>query len=179
MNIRTASLSDTHAIAKLHAESWRFAYRGALSDEYLAGDIIADRTALWTSRLMSPPANQQVVIAHDGNALFGFACAYTNEDMRWGSLLDNLHVHQDAHRRGIGSQLLESVAGYCMKASANAGLYLWVLQNNNGAQKFYSCHGAQNVGTDTWNAPGGTQVPRFRFAWTSSAMHLIRMRGAV
>ena len=39
MHLRTANQSDIQAIASLHAASWRHAYRGALSDAYLAGDI--------------------------------------------------------------------------------------------------------------------------------------------
>jgi len=46
VKIRFARLEDAQAIAELHAESWRYAYRGALSDEYLSGDIIADRLKL-------------------------------------------------------------------------------------------------------------------------------------
>ena len=43
MTIRLALSAECQAIADLHAASWRFAYRGALSEEYLASDIMADR----------------------------------------------------------------------------------------------------------------------------------------
>lgn len=172
MKLRTALLSDIQAIATLHAASWRFAYRGALSDEYLAGDIIADRTALWEARLKTPSPNQYVVIAYDAETILGFACAYADEDPQWGTLLDNIHVSRHVQRKRVGSKLLNAVAHHCAMLSGNAGLYLWVLQNNTAAQKFYFSHGAENVGTDVWNAPGGTQVPRFRFAWSRSQLPL-------
>ena len=41
MQIRLATLADAEAIAHVHAESWRTAYRGALSDAYLSGPIDA------------------------------------------------------------------------------------------------------------------------------------------
>lgn len=166
MNLRLALSSDCEPIAALHAASWRHAYRGALSDEYLSGDIMSDRLALWESRLHRPAESQYIVVACEGSALLGFACANVDDDPTWGSLLDNIHVAPAAHRRGIGRQLLNAVALHCSTVSPSAGLYLWVLQNNTNAQSFYYSHGANNVGADVWDAPGGTKVPRFRFAWS-------------
>jgi GNAT superfamily N-acetyltransferase len=168
MNLRLALPSDCESIAALHAASWRHAYRGALSDKYLSGDIMSDRLALWDSRLHRPTESQYVVVACEDSELLGFACANADDDPTWGSLLDNIHVAQAAHRRGIGRQLFNAVVLHCSTISPDAGLYLWVLQNNTNAQNFYYSHGAKNVGTDVWDAPGGTKVPRFRFAWTKS-----------
>jgi hypothetical protein len=58
MRSRHASIDDTAAIAVLHAESWRIAYRGALQDEFLDGDVFADRETQWAQRLSAPPENQ-------------------------------------------------------------------------------------------------------------------------
>jgi ribosomal protein S18 acetylase RimI-like enzyme len=168
--MRSALPSDSRAIAALHAASWRFAYRGALSEEYLAGDIVADRNILWKTRLSKPPANQYVVVAEIDGALAGFACAYLGEDREWGSLLDNIHVRPEAYRKGLGSALLQAVAARGSLVAGTAGLYLWVLQDNTSAQSFYEHYGARNVGTDLWHAPGGTQVPRFRFAWPATRL---------
>lgn len=170
MKFRPAMQFDAAAIAALHAASWRFAYRDALSEEYLAGDIIADREVLWAQRLSNPSPRQYVVVAQQNEILSGFACAYLDEDPTWGSLLDNIHVSQNAHRQGLGSELLLSVARHCMTSSPDTGLYLWVLQSNVGAQAFYYSYGAENVGSDVWDAPGGTSVPRFRFAWKQARM---------
>jgi ribosomal protein S18 acetylase RimI-like enzyme len=168
MNLRQALPSDIESIAALHAASWRHAYRGALSDEFLAGDIVSDRMALWENRLRHPPENQYVVVACEDSELIGFACANVDADPQWGSMLDNLHVALTAHRQGVGGKLLNAVALHCSTISPDAGLYLWVLQNNLNAQKFYHSHGAKNVGADIWDAPGGTKVPIFRFAWSKS-----------
>lgn len=40
---RQATIKDVAVIAELHAASWRQSYRGVLSDEYLARDVVADR----------------------------------------------------------------------------------------------------------------------------------------
>ena len=44
------SEGDANAIAAVHAESWRTAYRGILSDAYLDGPIDAERRRLWRAR---------------------------------------------------------------------------------------------------------------------------------
>ncbi|TAJ79360.1 MAG: GNAT family N-acetyltransferase [Gallionellaceae bacterium] len=165
MYIRVATPSDAPAIAALHAASWRIAYRGALSDEYLAGDIVSERNSVWAERFRSPPHTQHVAVAEVDNQLVGFACAYAGNDPRWGALLDNIHVTHALQRQGIGTQLMSSVASWCAKHHSHQGLFLWVLQSNAPAQHFYENLGAVNAGSDIWLPPGGGTVPRFRYAW--------------
>lgn len=165
MIIRDARETDAQQIADVHAASWRLAYRGALSDEFLAGDIGAERSAFWADRLYSAPADQHVTVAENEDTIIGFACVYTNSDVQWGSLLDNLHVSQPMQRHGIGTKLLAAVAQWCTSVNPSGGLFLWVLQSNLQAQRFYQALGARNTGTDIWVPPGGGYVPRYRFAW--------------
>src|SRR6266508_4697686 len=75
VTLRDASKRDIEAIAALHADSWRRHYRGAYSDEFLDGDIFADRRAVWTDRLAAPelPANQCTILAECDDVLVGFA----------------------------------------------------------------------------------------------------------
>ncbi len=165
MHLRRANAADAAAIAALHAASWRHAYRGAMSDEYLAGDIVADRNAIWAERLGDPRPSQYVVVAEVSGEIVGLACAYAAEHPEWGSLLDNIHVAQSFHRQGIGALLLRDVASWCAAVAPESPLYLWVLQNNARAQAFYRRLGAVNAGHDVWVPPGGGAVARYRFAW--------------
>ena len=166
ISLREAMPADGDRIAQLHAMSWRIAYRGALSDNYLAYAADADRQALWHMRFHASAANQHVIVALVGDEMVGFACFYANADERWGGLLDNIHVRPGMHGRGIGGAMLHAVVRHSMNCSPEAGMHLWVLQSNIDAQHFYSRHGGRRVGADVWSAPGGGQVPRYRFAWT-------------
>jgi ribosomal protein S18 acetylase RimI-like enzyme len=165
MQIREARESDVDDIARLHAESWRTAYRGALSDAYLDGPIEAERSALWRGRLEQPAGNQFVVVAESAGKMVGFACAYGGEDQKWGTFLDNLHVTPDRKRRGIGAQLMGAVAAWSARIYPGQGIYLWVLQSNFAAQRFYQRLGGENAGTDLWTPPDGSALPKLRFAW--------------
>ena len=75
MELRSATKSDASNIARLHANSWRFAYRGALSDEYLDSEADRDRLNFWEARLGSPAPNQNVFVLADGDSLIGLTCS--------------------------------------------------------------------------------------------------------
>jgi len=167
MQICTANPSDSAAIAELHAASWRYAYREALSDAYLAGDVVSERQQFWEARLLQPSRNQHVVLAHVDSLLAGFVCVYGAEHEEWGSYLNNLHVSQAMHGHGVGRALLHAAASLCLQSYGEGSMYLWVLQSNERAQRFYARFGACAVGVDTWNAPDGTKSPLWRLSWPS------------
>jgi GNAT superfamily N-acetyltransferase len=163
---RQAGADDAVAIANLHADSWRTAYRGALTDEFLDGDVVRDRVELWRERFKVAPPNQLVLVVESGAQLVGFACAYGGNDPHWGTLLDNLHVRRDVQRRGVGTRLLAGVAAWCRAHYPQDGLYLWVLEQNQQARRFYQQLGASDAGGDVWVPPGGGSSPRRRYAWS-------------
>jgi GNAT superfamily N-acetyltransferase len=165
MRFREATRADAIAVAKLHAESWRAHYRGAYTDEYLDGEVVEDRIRVWEERLSTPARNQLVILAEEDHHLIGFACAYGGHDETWGSLLDNIHVQPEHQRRGVGAGLLAEVAAWCRMNYADCGLYLWVLEQNQLAQRFYQRLGASDRGGELSEPPGGGQIHGRRYAW--------------
>ena len=165
MRFREATSLDATAIATLHAESWRAHYRGAYRDEYLDGDVADDRLRVWEERLVTPTPNQFVILAEQDDNLIGFACAYGKHDETWGSLLDNIHVRSGHQRRGVGAGLMAEVAAWCRAKYADCGLYLWVLEQNHQAQRFYQRLGATDQGGEISEPPGGGQIHGRRYAW--------------
>ena len=168
MNFREADKADAEGIASLHATSWRFAYRGSLSDAYLDGPIEAERSAFWRGRFERPAENQFVVVAEFMGKLVGFACAYGGEDLKWGTFLDNLHVAPERHRKGIGARLMAEVASWSAASFPGQGIYLWVLESNQRARRFYERVGAEIGGRDLWTPPDGTALPKLRLVWRSA-----------
>jgi ribosomal protein S18 acetylase RimI-like enzyme len=170
LQFRLAGPADAEAVAKLHAESWRRHYRGAYSDAFLDGDVVADRLAVWTDRLREPDPRRLTILAEDGG-LVGFANTVFDRDPTWGALLDNLHVDNRHKRRGTGSGLLALTAKAVIARPERTGLYLWVLEQNVDAQAFYESLGASFEGRELVSAPGGiasrvTGSPaKLRYAW--------------
>ena len=94
---RTAGPADADRVAGLHVASWRRHYRGAYADSFLDSDVVDDRRALWSARL-ADPTGRLTVVAEDGAELVGFVHVVFDDDDRWGSLIDNLHVRY-GHQR--------------------------------------------------------------------------------
>jgi GNAT superfamily N-acetyltransferase len=160
---------DAEAVAKLHAESWRNAYRGAYRDEFLDGDVFDERAEVWRERLCEPRSSQFVLIAEDAAQIAGFACAYGGDDPQWGTLLDNLHVRRALQRQGLGARLVCRVGVWCRAEYPDCGLYLWVLEQNDRARAFYERMGARDRGGARFDAPGGGEIQSRRCAWSTLA----------
>lgn len=167
MELRTATPSDARSIARLHAESWRFAYRGQYSDSYLDGDVFADRRDVWTKRFDAPADSQYVLLAIENEELLGFVCAYGNADERWGTLVDNLHVKPDLHRRGVGRRLLAQSAKWSREHYPDALFHLWVLDGNANARAFYEHLGGEPQESKFSEPPGGGSILGWRYVWPS------------
>jgi GNAT superfamily N-acetyltransferase len=170
---RTAGPGDAEAVARLHADSWRRHYRGAYADAYLDGDILTDRLAVWSGRLAAP-AGTRTLLAEDGGdrtQVLGFVHVVRDDDAKWGSLVDNLHVTAARQRTGVGRALLALAAEEVVARAASPALYLWVLEQNAAAQAFYAAMGAAHVETALVGAPGGDPArlngtpAKYRMAW--------------
>ncbi|GIJ73124.1 GNAT family N-acetyltransferase [Virgisporangium ochraceum] len=148
------SPADVEPIAALHADNWRRTYRGAYSDAFLDGELLADRRVAWSARLADPGPAATTIADHDGQ-LVGFVHVVFGTDPRWGSLLYNLHVVHDRRRTGIGRQLLRHAALAVDAGARGRGMFLWVLEQNTAAQRFYLACGATATGIEPVPPPGG------------------------
>lgn len=163
---REATLADAEAIAQLHSLSWQQNYRGSFTDAFLNGPVLDNRQQVWQNRLQQPALNQCIIMAESAGILCGFACAYTNHDPVWGTLLDNLHVRKDLKGQGIGSVLLQSAARWSHQKNPDSGFYLWVLAKNTDAQKFYDKMGGINQEQASLENPDGSFSECYRYVWT-------------
>lgn len=154
LRLRAAGPDDAEEVALLHAGSWRRHYRGAYADSFLKGDVVADRRSVWSARLAAP-ANSMTVVAEDDIGLVGFVHVVFDDDERWGSLIDNLHVREDRQRTGIGTALMTCAVEAVVETATGRSMYLWVLEQNTAAQRFYRAFGGTCVERATVSPPGG------------------------
>jgi ribosomal protein S18 acetylase RimI-like enzyme len=138
MVIRQATNSDVAAIAHLHAESWRAAYRGLLSDDFLERRAHGDRLATWQKKFSLRAGKPMfVLLAQEGARLAGFACVFPDEDAEFGSFLDNLHVAPGITGQGVGKHLMSEAVRRLVAEGSRSGLYLWVMEQNHRGRRFY------------------------------------------
>lgn len=136
VRFRDARADDAERVAALHAASWRRHYRGAYADSFLDADVLTDRRAVWSARLAEPVHSVTVVA-------------------EWGSLIDNLHVAHRCQRAGVGTALLGHAAPRILERATAPRVYLWVLEQNASAQRFYRVRGGASVERAPVPPPGG------------------------
>jgi len=164
---RSATEKDAKGIAALHAKSWQQNYRGALSDEFLDGEAPAERLNVWESRLGNNDPNQHVIIADNDEEIVGFVCIFLNHSEKYGSLLDNLHVFSEMQGSGVGYRLMNLAAKEIQRQLPNSDMYLWVLEQNKNAIRFYEVLGGEKIETVEEMDIGDIPVIKSRYYWKS------------
>ncbi|MEI6641278.1 MAG: GNAT family N-acetyltransferase [Novosphingobium sp.] len=146
ITIRSATAADALRIASIHCENWRDIYADVLDPDYLAGPIEQERRELWLDRLTNPSPAQSVLVADmPGAGPVGFICLYRDQDPRWGSLIDNLHVAPGLRGQAIGKHLMRAGAQAMLDVEAGAGVHLWVFEANTAGLRFYERLGGSVV----------------------------------
>lgn len=169
--LRPMLADDAPAVAALHAASWRHTYRGVFSDRYLDHEVDDERRQAWQARLQARPAGPDwgLVAARDDGALAGFVYVMPAHDPVWGDYIDNLHVEPSLKGMGLGRRLMQSVAQRLAAGAdgvAERPLYLWVLDANDAAKRFYARLGAElrDPGLSD-ELPGGRRHAVWRCVW--------------
>lgn len=176
IRFRSANESDVKGIAALHVKSWQQNYRGALSDEFLDDKAPSERLKVWESRFKDINPDQKVIVAENANEIVGFVCVFLNHSQEYGSLLDNLHVSSAMQGRGIGYQLMNLAANEIQNHLQDSDMYLWVLEQNVKAIKFYKSLGGEEVETVHEMDIGDRPVTKSRYYWKSLEKLLVEQR---
>lgn len=163
---RRATGNDAEAIASMHTESWRDAYRGILPDSYLDGQVADERANLWRSRFSSLGSDRfLVVLAESPRGLVGFACVLLDEDPQWGACLDNLHVMPGWRSRGVGRLLFGRAVQWVMSTEPGWPIHLWVFEANAGARRLYDALGGEVVKHHKKEVLKGIEIPSVLYVW--------------
>lgn len=173
MKLRDAVSTDAPLIARLHTTSWRSAYQGIFSAEYLAGEIEQERLSLWNARFKDWKDNQAVIVAENDCHPVGFVCVFGSHSPQWGSLVDNLHVLPAAKGKGFGIALLKAAARWVTENHPGHGFYLWCYEQNIPSRQFYERCGGKVVETKLEAVPGGPHVNALRFYWEQPKILLL------
>jgi ribosomal protein S18 acetylase RimI-like enzyme len=166
VTLRCAQAADEPAIARLHADSWRTAYRGILRDDFLDATVSANRRELWRTRFSEIDRKDQLIlVSEESGEIQAFACAFLDADPEWGTLLDNLHVIPGLKGRGLGRQLMSKVAENIQQHGLHSRLHLWVYEQNAQARGFYERLGGVITDCVAEAAADGSRVNALRYGW--------------
>jgi ribosomal protein S18 acetylase RimI-like enzyme len=160
--IRTATLADAPAVARIHVESWAVAYRGIMPADVIARTDLAYRTRFWTDRIAN--SEWPVFVIEEGGELLAFCQMVPspdgNDDPTTVGHITSIHVLPHLRGQGHGRALLDQALAE-FRRRGFAEVTLWVLEGNASARRFYERLGfREDEGRKTYPA---TDVPEARY----------------
>lgn len=164
LNLRLATKGDAADIADLQTRSWQTTYRGQFPDAYLDEELPEELAQTWKDGF-DDCVGKLTILATVGEHLAGFAHSVIDDDGTWGTLLGNLHVDPDMKRMGIGHVLVTDTATRLLTNASSARMYLWVLEANQAARRFYDALGGTVVERTVDEVHHGITHHVLRYAW--------------
>jgi GNAT superfamily N-acetyltransferase len=157
VSIRDAQPADARAIAEVHVASWRWAYQDQLPESVLEALSVDEREIRWRERLRAPSSRSGCLVAELDGRVVGFASfgrgAEDNGPVVPGAgELYAIYLLREVRGVGIGRALMSCAEAGLLANGFEQG-YLWVLETNDLARRFYEKAG--------WSWDGTTGEHRF------------------
>jgi GNAT superfamily N-acetyltransferase len=155
MKIRKANANDVKDIAEILVSSWRFAYKGIMSDELLSSLSVDSRAEGWKKHL---DLGAEAWVLQKGEATlgvteFGKFRDSIEEFNRCGEIY-LIYLRPEEIGKGLGSKLLN----HCFDNLRSQGfnrVAIWVLEQNSRAIDFYKCFAFSYSGVSKTHASTG------------------------
>ncbi|MCF3640782.1 GNAT family N-acetyltransferase [Rhizobium sp. TRM95111] len=177
VEIRNGRTADVFDIGRILVETWQFAFRGLLADDFLDAMSPADQAVRHLGRRRTPDVRHCVAVDRLTGEIVGFV---NFGPARGGSgakaaEIYALYVRPPYQGIGIGSRLVKAAACRVM-ASGQASLFAWVLSTNPN-RGFYERLGARPVEIGPIRL-GGVTYEQIAYAWHDVEMLLTDDAGA-
>ena len=135
--VRAATADDAAAIAQIHVEAWRIAYRGLFPEAEIESIRVEQRRQFWQGTL-SRAGVSKVDVAEDPAGIIAF-CSYgpsRDPDTAGSAEIYAIYAHPEKWRHGAGRRLCERAMREAIHR-AHGVMTLWVVKGNDAACRFY------------------------------------------
>lgn len=162
MKIEKITKSTAFDASRIYAMSWKSAYRGIVPDDYL--DLLPlDR---WESKLGGDYTDKfrEDYILSDGGVFIASSSICEARDKAysgWGEIM-SIYVMPEYFRKGYGKALF-SFALERLSEMGYHNIYLWVLEENIRARKFYEANDFHANGDSALLNIGGKELIEIRY----------------
>ena len=125
------------AVARVHVRSWQVAYRILLPDDYLNRLRPEDRASTYDFET-ADPLKPRTIVAAEKEQILGFATTAPSRqpDLPNHGELCALYVDPEHWGRGIGAALVSAARSNLLELGFQSA-FLWVLEGNARAERFY------------------------------------------
>lgn len=137
MEIRYITPADNRmSISRVYEESWKFAYKNIIPQDYLESILEGQ----WVTNL-DDPAWKTLVCIEDSMIVgtSSFCGSRLQHFDGWGEVI-SIYLLPDHMGKGYGKRLMESVIAE-LKKLGYEDVFLWVLEENERARRFYETFG--------------------------------------
>lgn len=163
MHLRPAQPEDALAVARVHVRSWQVAYRDLLPGDYLNQLRPEDRAAIYDFT-HTEPQKPHTILAEENGIIAGFVTTMPSRDPalpNYGELAA-LYVDPDHWNRGIGAALIAAARTHIVECGFS-NTYLWLLDGNTRAARFYLIDGWAPSGEHRTDTVWGVTVNEARY----------------
>lgn len=162
MEIRKATILDVNDISRIHALSWKAAYKGMVPQDFL--DNLKED--FWVSTFENWMSNNAITvqIIYDKNLPVGCISYGKSRDtllQDWAEIV-SIYVIPNYFNKGFGKELLKT-ALTDIKNMGYKNAYLWVLNENIKAQNFYKNKGFSATDNKVACEISGKELIDFRY----------------
>lgn len=157
---RVTDADDFEKIGNIYAQSWKTAYRGIVSQNFL--DALSG--SRWAPMLAQREYGAYVVL--DNGAYVGTSSFHAARDAKmkgWGEII-SIYLLPEYFGKGYATPLLQAVVAD-LSSQGFEHIYLWVLEENARARRFYENNGFRCT-SDTANIElGGKELVEVRYIY--------------
>src|ERR1700761_4849547 len=163
MLLRPAHPDDALAVARVHVRSWQAAYRTLLPDDYLDQLRPEGRAQKYDFANVDPLKPHTIVAVEEG-LIHGFATTAPSRerDLQDHGELCALYVDPEQWGQGIGVALVEAARTRLFHLGFRDS-YLWILEGNVRAERFYRNDGWASDGMRRTDSMWGVTVNEVRY----------------
>ena len=159
MEIRRVNPTDNFsAIGEIYVQSWRAAYRGIVPQDYLDGL----QGARWAGFLAEGHPASFVILENEGYIGTSAVCAARDEKMTGFGEVISIYLLPEYFGKGYAEPLLCCAVNALVKEGF-ADIYLWVLEENARARRFYEKHGFAHNGDAASITISGKELTELRY----------------
>ena len=160
MEIRkVVKTDDFNAISRIYALSWKEAYKNIVPQQYL--DDISENN--WADKLRNSSYDAYIIIENGIYIGTSSICAARDKEMGgWGEII-SIYLLPEYFGKGYGKPLFDNSVN-ALKNMGYDKIYVWVLEQNMRARKFYEKNGFSLLDKKLINI-GGKDLPEVRYIY--------------